>query len=329
MLEIAFGTIHGELCNVDLETRVVKYIGHFGKTRKDKIIAICWNRCNENNLVSDDVVFTGTEMGRICATNCHPENAVTQEFEDFGSYTCCTHVSMDNSQLIVSGFTKSASIYDISTGQIIRKLENIHNDHLNNCRFANTAPNICFTSSYDGTLKKWDLRCSETSPLYTISTPSKIITININRNDERIVVAGEKKQINQYSVEDGRHLLRQAIPRDIPKNTQDPFAILFREEEESLFCRAFFSASNEYIYSANCGNRIDSHIYVTSVETGELINTIYIPPVHADPLLAQEQPADMYMPMVRFLCRIDTWLFYVCIWCVCFVIDIAWPSKKR
>ncbi len=61
--------------------------------------------------------------------------------------------------MLVSGYSHSVRLYDLETGAVVRTYEEIHNDHINISRFSNHSPHLFCSSSFDRTLKLWDLRC--------------------------------------------------------------------------------------------------------------------------------------------------------------------------
>lgn len=69
------------------------------------------------------------------------------------------HPPKNQQYVLVSGYSHDVRLYDMETGAVVRTYAGIHEDHINISRFANHSPNLFATSSFDRTMKLWDLRC--------------------------------------------------------------------------------------------------------------------------------------------------------------------------
>lgn len=59
---------------------------------------------------------------------------------------------------LTGGRSDSVVLTDIETAKEIEKISNIHNGYINVLKFSNNNPNIFATSSFDRSVKVWDLR---------------------------------------------------------------------------------------------------------------------------------------------------------------------------
>jgi WD40 repeat protein len=56
-------------------------------------------------------------------------------------------------------------MYDIETGRLVHTYNAIHDDFINVLKFSNQDPNLFATSSFDKTIKMWDIREKSTVSL--------------------------------------------------------------------------------------------------------------------------------------------------------------------
>lgn len=68
--------------------------------------------------------------------------------------------------VVVSGYSRTVRAYDLATSQVVRTFNNIHSDHINITRFAYHSPHVLSTTSFDRTVKLWDMREPGTKPIY-------------------------------------------------------------------------------------------------------------------------------------------------------------------
>lgn len=48
--------------------------------------------------------------------------------------------------------------YDLETGKVAQQYDFVHDGHINIARFANYSPHLFASSSFDRTIKLWDMR---------------------------------------------------------------------------------------------------------------------------------------------------------------------------
>ena len=184
---LIFGTMYGEVVAVDTITGdSTKSLGYFGQNKTDTILGLCWLKNNSNLFIS------GSSQGRVCCGDASKEFDVSARdtysvVRDYPSFQRLTsvHINSTSSLLLMSGYSRGVRVCDLETGVITHRYNSIHQDHINISRFANLSPHLFATSSFDGTIKTWDLR----QPYYTDSSGNAGSTSNnggasnINDND--------------------------------------------------------------------------------------------------------------------------------------------------
>jgi WD40 repeat protein len=71
--------------------------------------------------------------------------------------------------------TTSARRRVAGTAKELRKIEAAHRMHINISRFANHTPYLLATSSFDKTVKMWDVRTSCDKPIYTCTCVGRLL----------------------------------------------------------------------------------------------------------------------------------------------------------
>jgi len=244
-----------------LKTKDLKYIGHTGLTRDDRIFSLCWlNHANNNS--NQDLLFSGSSKGRLSLVDMSKEEPRVVDFPHDSGEICCIDANSDGSQILVSGDNTNLRIYDVETNRESMILHDIHTNQMNNSKFFRHSPHMLCTSSFDKTIKTWDLRTSLTTPCYTIQCPSEVINIHVSKEDDKLLASGCGREVNQYCLTTGQHIRQQSLPPNRFTATD--------------FSRGYYSASNELIYSINCG--IDCHVHITDTLTGQYLSSIYMYP---------------------------------------------------
>jgi hypothetical protein len=256
--------MQGELCLVDTETKEVTYAGHVGNKRTDPIIGLSWLYGDSHR-----AMISGSGEGRVCYTDLSREDPSITNFPPFPSGVTSVRVNCNNEWLLVSGESTDVGLYDIATCQVIHTLENIHTMHINTTHFSSYTPQIFSTCSFDGTVKTWDMRASNTTPLYTITCPNLIITLHISPDEQSLITCGTLQELNQYDFRTGRWIVKHALPVNPTYDDDDSFS------------RAYFSASGASIYTGDCSP--DAMLNITQSHTGQLLQQVPIYPEKRHP----------------------------------------------
>jgi len=189
---------------------------------------------NQPNNINNNTTTT-TTITRTTNIYNNQSKSLIKQFPSFHKLTS-VHVNSNNASLIVSGYSNDINIYDINTSIILQQYKNIHNNHINISRFCNLSPFIFATSSFDSTIKTWDLRQSNlhnnNNPIYKLQCDNGIVMINFSYHDTFLLASCLDNEINQYIFMNGtKHLTY-----DIPKTGL-----------VGNFTRSYYSASGRYV----------------------------------------------------------------------------------
>ncbi|CAN0300228.1 unnamed protein product [Ectocarpus sp. 12 AP-2014] len=75
-------------------------------------------------------------------------------------------VLADNSRFVSCGEDKAAFLWDVSTGAVVRRIQG-HEQRINSCCFG-AEGSVLFTASYDKSVRAWDMRSRNRSPIQTL-----------------------------------------------------------------------------------------------------------------------------------------------------------------
>ena len=210
---LVFGTLRGEVCVVDhRKNRIVA--ADLGVTQKadDSILGLCWLNRTDHNLF-----VTGSSKGvlKLCEVWSSGESSHSIRSSAYKTFRDLTsvHVNCSDDRLLVSGYTKSVGVYDLESKQIVRTYENVHDDHINISRFTNLSPHIFGTSSFDKTVKVWDLRDSNSKPIYTCQSSNGHVMLCFSPDDLYVLTSAVDNEVRQYLTVDGRLQAHLEMPQ--------------------------------------------------------------------------------------------------------------------
>ena len=220
---MVFGTLRGEVVVADhTQNKVVCADLAVTPHAHDSILGLCWLHRTDHNMF-----VTGTSKGvlKLCevwtSSTPSPHNgnerstthsirsSAYKTFEDLTS----VHVNSTDDRLLVSGYSKSVDIYDLESKQIVRTYKDIHKDHINISRFANLSPFVFGTSSFDKTVKVWDLRDSRHKPIYTCQSNSGHVMLCFSPDDLYMLTSAIDNEVRQYLTVDGRLQAHLRMPQ--------------------------------------------------------------------------------------------------------------------
>lgn len=117
-------------------------------------------------------------------------------YEDFEQLTS-VHVNSTDDQFLVSGYSKGVALYDISTGKRLQVFTNMHQEPINVAKFAHHSPFKFATSSFDNTVKMWDLRQRPLQPCYTASSTRGNVMVCFSPDDLYLLVSAVDNEVKR------------------------------------------------------------------------------------------------------------------------------------
>ena len=213
---MVFGTLRGEVVVADHnQNKVVAADLAVTQHAHDSILGLCWLHRTDHNMF-----VTGTSRGvlKLCeiwtsgSSGDNTHNIRSSAYKTFSDLTS-VHVNCTDDRLLVSGYSNSVGIYDLESKQIVRTYEDIHTDHINISRFANLSPFVFGTSSFDKTVKVWDLRDSHHKPIYTCHSNSGHVMLCFSPDDLYMLSSAVDNEVRQYLTVDGRLQAHLSMPQ--------------------------------------------------------------------------------------------------------------------
>lgn len=223
-----------------------------GHNRYGNVLAISWFNKDPNLFIS------GCEEGSIHIYNVDRMSmsgrrgcvGEAQRFEQLTSL----HTNCVDEKFLVSGYHPVVGLFDLSTGTMLETIRGCHDVHINVLRFAHSNPNVFVTSSFDKTVKKWDLRERRPGgtrrPIFECKSDTGNVMVCFSPDDEHLLVSAVDNEVKQYRAADGR--LEQSF--DIPKTYS-----------EFNYTRSYYMNGSDYIITGSCAEDI---VRVYNARTG-------------------------------------------------------------
>lgn len=206
--------------------------------------------CSGNVIAESEWQEIVGELGdRPPPLEAHIKSAIMADFAKLTS----VHVNSTDNAIVCSGYTKSVNVYDIDTGKEVRHLvyrrncasslvalprsfatntvswlpkrslqmvqfKAAHSAHINIARFAHDSPHMLATSSFDKTIKLWDLRVKD-KPNYTITSKQGFVMITFSPDDLSILASAVDNDVSVFSALNGRTMFKlDAVPLGSKEN---------------------------------------------------------------------------------------------------------------
>ncbi len=252
------GTLEGQVVVIDADSNVAVWAPDDGQYvgSSNAILGLCWLRTQPAKFV------TGASSGKVNIYDVQegvPDIAHT--YLHCGK-TTSVHLNCTDNYLLSLGYSDSANITDVWTGKVVRKLNNIHEGHINISRFSNLNPNVFATCSFDRTAKMWDMRDPHhlMHPIYTCWSDSGHVMLCFSPDDVFLLTSAADNEITQYLAIDGKKHLKLNIPST---------------EKDDNFTRAYYTADSQHILS---GYSDEPGIRLHCARTGDLVSCIEMYP---------------------------------------------------
>lgn len=238
------------------------------------ILGLHWLRKNPNLFLAGCdsgtiQMFDKRLLSRSTSIRDTPLNGMIRCYQPFTKLTC-VQGSCDDTMFLASGESPNVCLYDVETMAIVRSFVGIHSQQINVLRFANHSPNLFATSSFDKTVKLWDLRCptEASAPVFTGECKRRVLTVCFSPDDKYVLSGGENNEVLQWDIASGgkTNVVFDIPQKDLPEN----------------WSRAYYLSSGRHVIVGSC--REDS-IHVVCVQTGKLLRDVELSPVRSLPEL--------------------------------------------
>jgi hypothetical protein len=169
--------------------------------RGPSVLGLSWLRQKPN------LFLAGTEEGAIHLYNVDwmssgHRGGCVHACDTFDQLTSI-HVSSDDRQFVVSGFSRHVGLYDLESGTEVEHMSNVHDDLINVLKFANHNPNIFVTSSFDRSVRKWDLRVARPGgarrPVAEMWSKKGNVMVCFSPDDKHLLVSAVDNEVRQFT----------------------------------------------------------------------------------------------------------------------------------
>lgn len=118
----------------------------------------------------------------------------TVSFENFEHLTS-VHVNSTDDQILGSGYSKKVAVYDICSGKRVQLFTDMHREAINVAKFAHHSPSLFVTSSFDRSIKMWDLRQKPLQPCYTATSSRGNVMACFSPDDLYVLVSAVDNEV--------------------------------------------------------------------------------------------------------------------------------------
>eukprot|EP00871_Galdieria_phlegrea_P000930 jgi/Galph1/1838/GphlegSOOS_G511.1 len=259
--------------------------GENSRSPKETVLALCWLS------KYPDKLLIGTDHGTIqlldiSKRSCQPEDDWNvRTFESFELQTSL-HANSTNQFFLTSGYSTEIGVYDIRTAVKVQTLRGCHSEHINVLRFANISPYLFATSSFDRSIKLFDIReppiYGRQRPIFVRYSHMGSVMVCFSPDDQYLLSSAVDNEVYQYILPDGR--LDKQFP--IPP-TRSPYN----------YTRSYYLNGKDYMITGSCEEKV---VRVYNTMNGKLFRQVEIDSVSSmqrqdgdcpfDPFMSKDSP---------------------------------------
>jgi WD40 repeat protein len=129
---------------------------------------------------------------QVCPTPCHAT-----------PLSWLTHKQSTSAHCVVGGYRPVLSLYDLGTGGLLRTVPGLHDTHINVVKFSHHSPNLFCSSSFDRSVKVWDIR-DFTRPIFSYQSPGPIVMACWSPDDRYVLTSALDNDVRQLCSNDGK-----------------------------------------------------------------------------------------------------------------------------
>jgi len=252
---MAVGTVDGEVILLNHEKQNLLGSTRINTRENETILALCWLPNYPEKLL------IGSDHGTIQLLNISDEKdfQCVRSFENFELQTSL-HANCTSQFFLTSGYSTDIGVYDIRTGVKVQTLKECHSEHINVTRFSNLSPFLFATSSFDRSIKLFDIREPPVNgrqmPIFVRSSRMGNVMVCFSPDDTYLLSSAIDNEVYQYTVSDGR--LHTHFP--IPKTRS-----IYN------YTRSYYMNGKDYMITGSCEEKV---VRIYSATSGKLFREV-------------------------------------------------------
>jgi hypothetical protein len=246
-----FGTINAEIGVLNYEKNKV-----LGRTsvegNKGTVLGLCWLRSNPLRFVA------GCDSGHINMLDVNDMIAKKGPIHQYIKFPRLTSISVNSTDelLLTSGYSHNVFVHDLNTSKEVRTYDECHTNYINSAKFANSVPYLFTTSSFDHSLKLFDVRDRSANPIYTRETKNECLMVTWSPDDRYLLLSCADNEVTQFNAVDGSVNLAYPLK---PINS------------EYNYTRSYYINRGQYIIVGSCEQ---PSIRICSTTDGRLLREV-------------------------------------------------------
>ena len=225
----------------------------------DTILGLSWFKHDPNKFLagSDSGRIQLFDVTKLSKSRSPSLSGLVATYPSFPRLTCVQGNSEDEF-FLASGAPTSINLYDFQTTQIIRSFSDIHEGQINVLRFANHSPHMFATSSFDKTVKYWDVRCPDgVRPLFSQTCERTLLMVCFSPDDRYLLSSGSDNEVIQWDIRRGGNMDRSFN--------------LNRLKVSGNWTRSYYLADGKHVIVGSC---MEDSISVLCAQTGRLVQQV-------------------------------------------------------
>jgi len=268
----ACGTLNGHVLLLDHQRDeilgAVRDIGVL-HAKNENVLGICWLKskpskflaCTSNGAIRlvDASYAINTRAKEAYSTSHIPDLEVIHSYKKTMSLTCIHTNCEDSIGLSCGNDSSSVRLFDLASGNTVRTFTRAHEEGINIARFSFQTPFLFATSSYDKSIKLWDIRVGKGTSereIYKIKMESPLVTLAFSPDDQYLLASAVDNDVSSYCVFNGR--LHTEIKIE-------------KTGKQTNYTRAYYSDEGKCILS---GSSEENIVRLNNSSTGEPLHSI-------------------------------------------------------
>jgi WD40 repeat protein len=224
------------------------------------ILGLCWLKTEAKS----HLFLAGTDSGMIHLVDSSkirdlPHEAALSTYTQTQTLTSVNCNATDH-LFASSGYEHDVSLFNFELPRPVQILRGLHTEHINVVKFANHAPNLLMSSSFDRSVKLWDIRTPNGTAVWTYQMRSPTVMAVFSPDDRFILASGVDNNVVQIDVRTGTTNLDLQIPR-MPSAQN--------------YTRSYYMNQGNYIVS---GSSQEACVRIICTRTARLLREVEFPP---------------------------------------------------